>query len=154
MVTKENVVQESVGLGASRNSTSAKSVLAFAALVFLGITTQIAFKLSQRNGKYEYNTMSAMTIVECIKLGISLFQYKQNGKGFDAARQEFQSIPRIVFQSYFYLAFSYAVYNQLVFVAMRVAEPGTFSIIKSFTPAIVSVLNVSMFGESLTKNQW
>jgi hypothetical protein len=37
---------------------------------------------------------------------------------------------------------------------MRVAEPGTFSLLKSFTPAIVSVMNCSLFGEALTQHQW
>lgn len=129
-------------------------ILAFFALVFLGVTTQVAFKLSQRDGKYEYNTMSAMTVVEGIKLCMSLVQHLNNhGNSIHQACQDFGNVHGGTYLTYFLLAASYAVYNQLIFAVMCIAEPGTFSLLKSFSPAMVSVMNCSMFGEALTQNQ-
>jgi hypothetical protein len=80
-------------------------IIAFFALVLLGITTQVAFKLSQRHGKYEYNTMSAMTVVECIKLLMSLVQhYKSSGSDMSKARQDFSNVRYSVYRTYFLLA--------------------------------------------------
>ena len=54
---------------------------AFFALVAMAVIMQTAYKLSQREGIYEYNTMSAMCVVEFIKLGMSAFhQYTDSNQ--------------------------------------------------------------------------
>lgn len=139
---------------------SSAKILAFIANVFLAITTQVTFKLSQnRHGAYEYNTMSAMTVAECMKLIISVVHHMTADKALDmqvsGIAQELLQVDLTVYQTYFLMAVSYAVYNQLVFAVMVVAEPGTFSLLKSFTPAIVSIINcIFGYGNVLTYQQF
>jgi drug/metabolite transporter (DMT)-like permease len=128
--------------------------VAFFALVALAVMTQTAYKLSQREGNYEYNTMSAMCVVEFIKLGMSVFhQYKDSNQDWSKVRDAARGIPHRVIVAYALLALSYAVYNQLIFVIMFDAEPGTFALLKSFTPVIVSFLNWLLYGHVLTTLQ-
>ncbi len=55
-------------------SHASKSVFFFVILVAQSTGTQLFYKLSQRGGKYEYNTMSAMAVVEAGKLAITIGQ--------------------------------------------------------------------------------
>jgi hypothetical protein len=133
-------------------------ILSFVALTAIAVTTQLAFKLSQNSstGHYEYNTQSAMTIVELIKLLLSvatllLWQDTTITQGsssstfsavLESLRTTFQTVPQRVYRHYLLLALSYGVYNQLIFSVMESSiDVGTFSLLKSTTPALVSALN-------------
>lgn len=134
---------------------AATRIISFVVLVTLSVGTQTFFKLSQRGGKYEYNTVSAMTVVEGIKLTIAVSQLMYEQKwSVDACKQLFVGVTKNVYFAYLFLAVSYAGYNQLIFAVMKIADPGTFSLFKSLTPAIVSLMNWAAFGSWLTRAQF
>ena len=137
-------------------------MISFFSVVALSVTTHMAYRLSQRGGSYEYNTMSAMCVVEFFKLLISLVHYHKgrHHQGQlpvfqeDSLKSALRNVSPTVYKTYAALALSYAVYNQLMFSVMNVADPGTFSLLKSFTSFLVSLLNFFLFGEALTELQW
>jgi Nucleotide-sugar transporter len=137
-------------------------------LTAIAVTTQWAFKLSQNSstGQYEYNTQSAMTLVELIKLllsvGTTLLLLRRGGNSrsdesswsLAAIRATFRTVPARVYRHYLLLALSYGVYNQLIFAVMESSiDVGTFSLLKSTTPALVSALNWWVLGQPLTMAQ-
>uniref|UniRef100_A0A7S4MYU8 EamA domain-containing protein n=1 Tax=Odontella aurita TaxID=265563 RepID=A0A7S4MYU8_9STRA len=144
----------------------------FVALVTLGSITQLSFRLSQREGKYEYNTASAMCVVEFTKMCISFIQvYRESAKkakhsgggsvagvGKNSAGAIFSSslrqLPVRMCAEYLLLGMSYAVYNQLVFAMMHRSDPGTVSLFKSFAPAMVALINWKVTGLRTTELQW
>lgn len=136
-------------------AVAGKNLFFFVLLVGQSICTQMFFKLSQRGGKYEYNTMSAMAVIEGIKLTISLGQLiivDQRGN-LAGCKAVFRNVHKRVYMTYIFLAFSYAAYNQIVFYVMRLVDPGTFSLFKSLTPAAVGFLNFVSFDKTLTQAQ-
>lgn len=135
-------------------SHASKSVFFFVILVAQSTGTQLFFKLSQRGGKYEYNTMSAMAVVEAGKLAITIGQILlANGGNFKESIESFEAVGRHVYTAYILLALSYAAYNQLIFYVMRLVDPGTFILFKSLTPGVVALLNFFAFGNTLTLAQ-
>jgi drug/metabolite transporter (DMT)-like permease len=137
-------------------------ILSFVALTAIAVITQLAFKLSQNsNGGYDYNTKSAMTVVEFMKLLMSAsllwrtnFPDEALSTVVQSFRQTFERVPRQLYRNYFYLALSYGVYNQLIFALMESSiDVGTFSLLKSSTPAIVSCINWWVLGQQLTSQQ-
>ena len=137
----------------STSTNAGQSLFFFIILVGQSIGTQTYFKLSQRNGKYEYNTMSAMFIVELFKLGISLAQLRLSNGSISGIVTSFQGIKKQIYAAYIFLALSYAAYNQLIFYVMRLVDPGTFALFKSLMPGIVAALNLVAFGKRLTLAQ-
>jgi hypothetical protein len=165
--------------GTGPSSSTSYRLAAFFSLVVISIATQITFKLSQHNGRYGYNTASAMCVVELTKLAVAVIhhylevrqQRNRNKPQADFAhdtysaavaentplldlRRALEETPVLLFCEYLLLAFSYAVYNQLIFAVMYLADPGTFSLLKSFNPAIVGVLSWWVQGISLTEFHW
>lgn len=138
----------------SSNNNAGQSLFFFVILIAQSIGTQTYFKLSQRNGKYEYNTMSAMFIVELFKLCISLAQIRFSNGSLSGVITSFQGIKKQIYAAYIFLALSYAVYNQLIFYVMRLVDPGTFALFKSLMPGIVAALNLVAFGKRLTMAQF
>lgn len=137
----------------SSGGSTGHSLFFFIILVGQSIGTQTYFKLSQRGGKYEYNTMSAMFIVEGFKLCISLGQLMAANNGnIQACTAQFK-VPKRIYLAYIFLALSYALYNQLIFFVMRLVDPGTFTLFKSLMPAFVAFLNFFAFGKTLTLSQ-
>jgi len=123
-------------------------------LVFLVVVTQIFFKLSQRNGSYEYNTVSAMVVVECVKFLLCCAQLcYENDWHLSSFIHRYKIVPLQLYLSYVCLALCYAIYNQLIFSVMAVADPGTFTLFKSTTPAIVSFFNWAIFRQPSTQIQ-
>ena len=117
-------------------------------------TAQLYFKLSQTGGKYEYNTMSAMVIVEGCKLLMSAGQLLLANKGdVQACVNSFKLVSLRLRLAYLFLACSYAAYNQLFFYVMRLVDPGTFSLFKSLTPAAVASLQFFLFGTNQSQSQ-
>lgn len=101
-----------------------------------------------------YNTNSAMTIVELVKFLLSFAQHAKTSKStFQEIFFELQHVEKKVVVNYFLLALSYAVYNQLIFVVLKLTDPGTFSLFKSLSPLLVGVLNWIVFGGRLTHLQ-
>ena len=137
----------------SSGGSTGHSLFFFIILVGQSIGTQTYFKLSQRGGKYEYNTMSAMFIVEGFKLCISLGQLMAANNGnIQACTSQFK-VPKRIYLAYIFLALSYALYNQLIFFVMRLVDPGTFTLFKSLMPALVAFLNFFAFGKTFTLSQ-
>ena len=135
-------------------SNTGKSVFFFVILVAQSTGTQLFYKLSQRGGKYEYNTMSAMAVVEAGKLAITAGQILlANSGNFKASAESFEGVAQHVYTAYILLALSYAAYNQLIFYVMRLVDPGTFTLFKSLTPGVVALLNFFAFGNTLTLAQ-
>ena len=131
-----------------------QSLFFFLILVVQSIGTQTYFKLSQRGGKYEYNTMSAMFIVELFKLFISLIQLLvANNGNIQGVKSNFKGVAKRLYMAYLFLALSYAVYNQLIFYVMRLVDPGTFTLFKSLMPAVVALMNFIAFQKKLTISQ-
>jgi len=128
--------------------------ISFILLIFLVVLTQAFFKISQRNGSYEYNTVSAMVVVECVKLLLCCGQLcYENGWNLASFIHCYKIVPLQLYLSYACLALFYAIYNQLIFSVMAVADPGTFTLFKSTTPAIVSFLNWAIFRQSFNQIQ-
>ncbi|KAL9188019.1 hypothetical protein ACHAXT_006397 [Thalassiosira profunda] len=133
---------------------SGQSLFFFGILICQSVATQTYFKLSQKGGSYAYNTMSAMAVVEGIKLVISLSQLMLANKGVvKACVDAFKAVERKVYFSYIFLALSYAGYNQLIFHVMKLVDPGTFSLVKSLMPAVVAFLNFFIFGKGQSQAQ-
>ena len=131
-----------------------KSVFFFMIMVLQSTGTQLFFKFSQRGGKYEYNTMSAMAVVEAGKLAITLGQIILANRGeIKASIESFKGISQRIYTAYILLALSYAAYNQLIFYVMRLVDPGTFTLFKSLTPGVVAMLIFFAFGNTLTLAQ-
>lgn len=138
----------------SSGAVTGQSLFFFIILVGQSIGSQTYFKLSQRGGKYEYNTMSAMFLVEFFKLGISLTQLMVANRGnVKACTASFKNISKRVYMTYLFLALSYAAYNQLIFYVMKLVDPGTFSLFKSLMPGVVAFLNYIAFQKTLTQAQ-
>jgi len=115
---------------------------------------QLYFKLSQKGGKYEYSTMSAMVITEGFKLLISVSQLMLANKGNVAAcAASIKAVSRQVKFAYLFLAVSYAVYNQINFYIYSLVDPGTFALFKSLTPGAVAFLQFVAFRMNLTQSQ-
>jgi drug/metabolite transporter (DMT)-like permease len=167
----------------STSSIMTPRILSFVALTAIAVTTQLAFKLSQNDsGEYEYNTQSAMTLVELIKLLLSITLWWNSSNSSSSTsrttitaaesattcsswtmilrtqiqlfRRTMYHIPRRVYRHYSLLALSYGVYNQLIFAVMASSiDVGTFSLLKSTTPALVSALYWLVMGQPLTLAQ-
>lgn len=126
----------------------------FVLLVANSTTVQLYFKLSQKGGKYEYNTMSAMVITEGFKLLISVIQIMITNKGNVAAcAASIKAVSRQVKFAYLFLAVAYAVYNQINFYIYAMVDPGTFALFKSLTPGAVAFLQFIAFRMNLTQSQ-
>lgn len=131
-----------------------KDVFFFVVMVLQSTGAQLFYKLSQKGGKYEYNTLSAMAVVEAGKLAITLGQILlANRWKLKASIKSFEDVSQRVYTAYILLAFSYAVYNQLIFYVMRLVDPGTFTLFKSLTTGVVALLNYVASGETLTLAQ-
>ena len=138
----------------TKGGVSGKSLFFFLILIGQSIGTQLYFKLSQRGGKYEYNTMSAMFLVEFIKLSISITQLMVGNRGnVQECVGQFKSVSKRVYAAYLALALSYAMYNQCIFYVMKLVDPGTFTLFKSLMPGVVAFLNYIAFSKCLSQAQ-
>lgn len=138
----------------SSGAVTGKSIFFFLILVGQSTVTQTYLKLSQRGGKYEYNTISAMFLVEFFKLCISLSQlFFANRGNVEECIELFKNVKKSVYGAYIALALSYAAYNQLVFYVMKLVDPGTFTLFKSLMPGVVAFLNYIAFSKTLTQAQ-
>eukprot|EP00580_Thalassiosira_gravida_P018401 CAMPEP_0201675720 /NCGR_PEP_ID=MMETSP0494-20130426/40169_1 /ASSEMBLY_ACC=CAM_ASM_000839 /TAXON_ID=420259 /ORGANISM="Thalassiosira gravida, Strain GMp14c1" /LENGTH=428 /DNA_ID=CAMNT_0048158239 /DNA_START=107 /DNA_END=1393 /DNA_ORIENTATION=- len=136
------------------STMSGRSLFFFLILIGQSVGTQTFFKLSQKGGAYDYNTMSAMAVVEGIKFSISFGQLMLEQRGnLTNCKGVFKNVERRVYFAYVFLAVSYAVYNQLIFYVMKLADPGTFALFKSLMPAAVGLMNFVSFGKTLTQTQ-
>ena len=139
---------------APKAAVTGQSLFFFLLLVGQSICTQTFFKLSQRGGEYKYNTMSAMAVVEAVKLSITLSQLMLDKRGnIEACITTFKGVNKRVYLAYIFLAISYALYNQTIFYVMRLVDPGTFSLFKSLGPGVVALLNLIAYGKKLTQAQ-
>jgi len=131
-----------------------QSLFFFLILIGQSVGTQTFFKLSQKGGAYEYNTISAMAVIEGIKFAISFGQLMLDQRGnLTKCKGVFKNVERRVYFAYVFLAVSYAAYNQLTFYVMKLADPGTITLFKSLMPAAVALMNFIAFGKTLTQMQ-
>lgn len=149
-------VNENISREHHRNQTTGKSLklIYFCLLVAVSVCNTAIFKVSQKNGEYKYNTLSAMTVVEGLKLIMSLGQcLYADGGNVHVCFRSFQRIPSVLYRVYTLLGLSYAVYNQLIFACLKEIDPGTFSLFKSLIPAVVALINWISFQKPLSKSQ-
>lgn len=126
----------------------------FILLIAVSVCNTAVFKLSQNGGEYQYNTISAMVVVESIKLCISFGQcLYANGGDLESSTRNIRETPTRTVRAYAFLALSYAGYNQLIFAALKDVDPGTFSLFKSLIPAVVGLMNWVSFGHTMSKLQ-
>lgn len=129
--------------------------IAFIALVGFTVTSQTAFRLSQRNGEYEYNTFSVMAVVELIKLMITLIHHYRCTKiEINSTFETLRKVSSSMIINYALCAAWYGFYHQLFFACLKDVDPGTFSIFISQTPAIVSFMNWLFFNQCLSIRHW
>ena len=152
---RKNILKDQINVVKKNTSgRSSRSFLFFLLLVGQSICTQAFFKLSQQEGVYNYNTKSAMAVIEFVKFTLSLTQVVWcNNGNFEACVETFRGVKRQVYLSYMFLAASYAVYNQSIFYVMTLVDPGTFGLLKSFSPGVVALINFTWFGRRMTKSQ-
>ena len=136
------------------NSRGLSQKLFFFLLVSVSVCNTVFFKISQKDGDYQYNTISAMVVVESLKLCISFCQclYANDGD-VKCSLYAIRETPTQVVRAYVCLALSYAGYNQLIFATLKDFDPGTFSLFKSLIPAVVGLINWVCFGRILSKSQ-
>lgn len=137
----------------SEPAVTRQSLFFFLLLVGQSICNQIFFKLSQRGGEYKYNTMSAMVVVEAVKLSITLSQLMLDKGNVEACITTFKGVNKRVYLAYILLAISYAAYNQTVFYVMKLVDPGTFSLFKCLGPGVVALLNFIAYQKKLSQAQ-
>ena len=102
--------------GLGKSNVKVKSIFFFCLLVTISVCNTAVFKLSQKGGEYQYNTLSAMTVVEGLKLCISFCQCAHSNRGNrEACILSFRKLSTHLIRNYVVLALSYAGYNQLIF---------------------------------------
>ena len=146
MANKRDVRAQSTG----GSNLTGKGIVFFLLLIGQSTCIQLFVKLSQSGGDYKYNTMSVMTVVEGIKLFITLFLMTNQGT---PVIKSVKNVNNHVHLTYIFLACSYAAYNQLCFYGMKLVDPGTYAIFKTLAPSVVALLNFVMYGENLTSAQ-
>lgn len=98
--------------------------------------------------------MSAMAVVEAIKLSITLCQLMLANHGnIVACITTFKGVNKRVYLAYSFLAISYAAYNQIIFHIMKLVDPGTLSLFKSLGPGVVALLNFIAYQRKLSQAQ-
>jgi len=138
-------------------------LMAGAGLVCISTTMGVLYKASQAaTGGFQFSTTSAITIAEGIKFGLStLFHIHDSShhvEGVSHVRTAMQvaseqlssgSILRIMF-----LAFLYAMNNQLNFCLYMYADPGTIFLFKAASTLIVATTQWLFVGKHFTYEQW
>ncbi|GMI13036.1 hypothetical protein TrVE_jg4287 [Triparma verrucosa] len=136
---------------ASLSVTRLRAIGSFILLVLFSSASTLIYTYSiDETTGYVYNTASSQVSVEVIKFTISLLGEYNDHSSSSSSRQKFlphlassisSSLTPNVFLLILFLSFSYLVSNYLLFEIMRITPAGTFSLFKSFTPCVVSLLS-------------
>ena len=123
--------------------------LSLLSLVTIQTVVGVVYKLSQKNSKYEFNTAAAITLAEVIKFCLSSMFLLRNHKWDFAAslkqvRSEMSSTEG--WKLITFLAFLYAVNNQIGFVANLLMDPATIYLAKSTNTFFAMLLQGCVFG--------
>mmetsp|Transcript_21620 Transcript_21620/g.52938 ORF Transcript_21620/g.52938 Transcript_21620/m.52938 type:complete len:304 (+) Transcript_21620:103-1014(+) len=132
---KDNVIVSS-STAPTKKKYSTK-IIAFAALVVVQGAHILFFRLSQINGKYAYNTASAVAVTEAVKLFMSA--------GLYWAGTERKMPPLSMFFSYTFCAAAYAINNQLAMWLLLSMGTGMVSLGKSLTPMLTAMTMWSLY---------
>lgn len=140
----------------SSKEDNSKKLMAYFALVFIQGVHVLTFKISQLNGKYKYNTASAIAITELLKFFLSMgLHAKERGMNRENGSGPFFPIvsTRQVF-SWTLLAICYCVNNQITFTILQYIGPGQLSVGKSFAPMLTAMMLWIIFKTNINRLQW
>eukprot|EP01134_Creolimax_fragrantissima_P001089 CFRG1089T1 len=104
------------------------------------------------DGKYLYNTTTAVMTAELIKL-ITAFTLYVNEHGYTAFHREFQANSRLL-GLYFIPALMYCVYNNLAFINLGNYDPTSYYLLLQFRVVVTGVVFQVLFDQRLSRKQW
>jgi len=107
--------------------------------------------VSQQHGVYAYNPASAIAMAEGAKFAMAFAAHCRTKA---PGAPPLPRAPLSVLGSYLLLAAAYCANNQLTFVILRVADPGTLTLAKSSTPLLTALLQWAGFGTPINGLQW
>eukprot|EP00301_Raphidiophrys_heterophryoidea_P007748 c12960_g1_i1.p1 GENE.c12960_g1_i1~~c12960_g1_i1.p1 ORF type:complete len:724 (+),score=146.78 c12960_g1_i1:84-2255(+) len=153
---QERDVEKTTSPKASSTSASVSAVsstsqlLSFFALVAIQGSHVLFFKLSQKAGKYSYNTASAIAITEAFKFFVSAAILLS----FRPTERKAYTVNLNQFLCYLFLAACYCVNNQLTFWLLADLGPGQLSLGKSIVPMLTAALLWAVYDEKINSLQW
>lgn len=147
-------------------------IAVFFCLSIIQIVVVLVYKFSQTNGKYNYSTISAITMAEIIKFCVSLCvtfwsisSTKEAPMSFgvmetlffrlDFCRREIQGqISKKFLLQTFNLAFLYGINNQIAFVLFQYVDIVSISLFRSFTSFQAAMLLWFFLSRPINRIQW
>ncbi|KAI8998041.1 nucleotide-sugar transporter-domain-containing protein [Gaertneriomyces semiglobifer] len=139
------------------------ALLSFFGLITIQVSVGLVYKLSQRNGKYEFSTASAMTIAEFFKLIMAFFMFSTDVcdrrtpflvRVLSTYKQLQEQLSKPLVIKLFGLASLYAVNNHVAFATFQLADPGTIQLVKSGSTLISAVLTYCFLARHIASIQW
>jgi drug/metabolite transporter (DMT)-like permease len=127
-------------------------ILSFLSLVAVQLSLAFVYKLSAKQGKFEYSPASAIATAEFIKLtfcALGVFRQSLTTKVRPFCCLELKAVCWILF-----LSILYAVNNQFSFWLLKDGDVATFTLFKSSAPMVTALLRQQVFGASMCKLQW
>lgn len=147
-------------------------IAVFFCLFIIQIVVVLVYKFSQTNGKYNYSTVSAITMAEITKFSISLcvtfwscISTKEIPTSFslidrlslrlNLCRREIQEqlSTKFLFHT-FCLAFLYGINNQIAFVLFQYVDVVSISLFRSFTSFQSAIILWLFFSRPINRVQW
>eukprot|EP00301_Raphidiophrys_heterophryoidea_P001412 c10682_g1_i1.p1 GENE.c10682_g1_i1~~c10682_g1_i1.p1 ORF type:complete len:784 (-),score=157.30 c10682_g1_i1:177-2327(-) len=135
---------------APRGPGVTSQLLSFVALVIIQGSHVLFFKLSQKGGKYAYNTASAIALTEAFKFFVSAGLCV----GTRPHKPESYHLSMNAAGCYTLLALSYCVNNQLTFWLLADLGPGQLSLGKSIVPMLTAGLLWAVYDDKINSLQW
>ena len=148
-------------------------VLAFLALLIIQTGVALLFKMSQRNGKYNFSPGSAQTTAEVCKFWISAVLFRQEilqpvriplsnsrdeESGFSVPPSLLEALQRQVDKRLLShtggLALLYCFNNQLAFALFRWADAASVTLVKSASSVVSAILLWLLLSRPITSLQW
>ena len=133
-----------------------RELVAYFALVFIQGMHVLTFKISQMNGKYNYNTASAIAITELVKFFMSMGLHAIERAESEEKSQGpfFPSVSTRQVLSWTMLAICYCINNQITFAILQFIGPGQLSVGKSFAPMLTAMMLWIIYNAQINRLQW
>ena len=138
---------DSIGMG-----FDGRQVVAFSSLVIIQICVGVVYKAAGNSDGYKFSPALSLCLSETLKLCLAWILLLQEKNAKDAFSSQFTSLKLTA--SALGLAFLYSIGNILAFRLFLFVDPGTLSMSKSMSSAVVATISFVVFGKSYSGQQW
>ena len=131
----------------------ATHVSIFLLLTFIHALSLLLYRMSEKNGRYEYSIASVVLITETCKLGLASGLYVHEQKSVWNVRRIFSMQLKVALQT-IVLSAMYTFNNFLSFYAVHFTDPGTLAMGKSMVPYICAFFALCLNLEHIPRVHW